>query len=266
MADVSDLAGLAQVMQAVQGGKTKQTKQTKLTPEGITELVNQTLRGESGLGRIGSSAKRAGLYNSTTEELLRNDLISRATVNAGIAGAPTESVTDVEGAGLGSMAALLAGTSLTNYLAKNGIEGLLNAFKGISGLSGGFESLSNALGQSAASNVITGTVPEAANLATSTLSGTGAGATAGGITNALSANAIPGIGGLVSGILQGEDALNPENLLLTGGVPLLLGAGVPGALAALGGTALGSFGGDILGGIGDIGSKIVKGIGKIFSF
>lgn len=269
MAQIGELTDLATALTAIRGGKTKETTQTKLSEDAVAELARTLLSGEGGLAEIGSATRKSGLYDSTTMERLANDLLARTSAKVAVAGSPTERITEAPSTGVVPLLATLAGSQLLNAALKKGtslISGvgskaaapIVEAVPSIAR-----SSLSGA--SSAAGDVIAGTsAPAATTGVSSTLAGAGTAAPASGIGAALRANAIPGIGGLVSGILQGEEALEPENLLLTGGLPLLLGAGLPGALFALGGTALGAYGGDIFEGIGDIGKSIVDSVGDFF--
>ena len=251
MAGINDITNLAAAIQAVTGSETEQTQQTKITPEGVTRLVNDILSGESGLGRIGSSTRRSGLYNSTTQELLVNDLLSRAATRAQLAGAPTTTTTDVKGAGLMPLVSTIGGSMLLNSVLKNGVSNTLGPLLGKGA----------GKGAAATSAVTTGTVPPVANLTTG--GAAGASGAAGSIQSFLGGNAAQLGGGLLSGILQGEDALEPENLLLTSALGFLTG-GFPGLGSALLGTGIGSFGEDVFSKIGDIGKDIVDSIGDFF--
>ena len=249
MAGVGDITNLAAAIQAVTGSETQETQQTKITPEGVTRIINDILAGESGLGRIGSATRKSGLYNSTTQELLVNDLLSRAATRAELAGAPTTTTTDVKGAGLMPLVTTIGGSALLNSILKNGVKGTLNTVLG------------KGAAAPTASGVVTGTVPEVAKLTTGAAAEAGAGSTVGSF---LQGNAAQLGGGLISGLLQGEDALKPENLLLTSALGFLTGGGFPGLGAALLGTGAGAFGEDIFGGVVDIGEDIISGIGDFF--
>lgn len=255
MANVSDITNLAAAIQAVTGSETKETQQTKITPEGVTRLINDILAGESGIGRIGSATRKSGLYNSTTQELLVNDLLSRAATRAELAGSPTTTTTDVKGAGLMPLVTTIGGSALLNSILKNGVKGTLNTVLGK-----GAATATATAAAPAASGVVTGTVPEVAKLTTGAATGTGAASTVGSF---LQGNAAQLGGGFISGLLQGEDALKPENLLLTSALGFLTG-GFPGLGTALLGTGAGAFGEDIFDGVVDIGEDIISGIGDFF--
>lgn len=59
------------------GDKTT-TSQEIASPEAIQNLIQQMLQGNSGLAQIAQGEKGAGLYNTSTNQQLMNDLMSRA--------------------------------------------------------------------------------------------------------------------------------------------------------------------------------------------
>lgn len=69
-------------------GGTK-TQQTMLSQEALNTLMKQVMEGNSGLAAVASSQKAPGLYNSTTRQLLTNDLLARAAGEVAVKGAPT---------------------------------------------------------------------------------------------------------------------------------------------------------------------------------
>lgn len=69
------------------GGTT--TKQTLLSEDAINALLKNLLEGTSGLASIAQGAKLPGLYNSSTQQLLTNDLLSRSAGEVAKATAPT---------------------------------------------------------------------------------------------------------------------------------------------------------------------------------
>lgn len=69
------------------GGTT--TQQTIIDPAAAQNLINTILGGTSGLAAVSSGQKGAGLYNSSTNQLLVNDLLSRTAGEVAARGAPT---------------------------------------------------------------------------------------------------------------------------------------------------------------------------------
>lgn len=70
-------------------GATSQTTQTALSPEAVQALLNQILGGTQGLATVSSGQKGAGIYNSSVNTLLTNDLLSRAAGEVAVKSAPT---------------------------------------------------------------------------------------------------------------------------------------------------------------------------------
>lgn len=102
--NVSTAAGLAQLAAALFGGgdttttksggtstaTSTSTKKTDISQEGLKALIQGMLEDQStGLAKVASGARQAGLYNTSTQQLLINDLISRAANQAALASAPT---------------------------------------------------------------------------------------------------------------------------------------------------------------------------------
>lgn len=70
------------------------TKKTDISQAGLQALIQGMLEDQStGLARVASGARQSGLYNTSTQQLLINDLISRASNQAALASAPTTTST-----------------------------------------------------------------------------------------------------------------------------------------------------------------------------
>lgn len=69
---------------------TKQTTSEEVSPEAVNTIVKQMLEGTQGLAAVAQGQKTAGLYNSSTNQLLVNDLLSRT---AGVAAAANKKTT-----------------------------------------------------------------------------------------------------------------------------------------------------------------------------
>lgn len=67
-------------------GSPKQTQTTtessNVSAEGLQAILKQALEGNQGLAHIASGQANSGLYNSSTNQLLTNDLLSRLTAQA----------------------------------------------------------------------------------------------------------------------------------------------------------------------------------------
>lgn len=70
-------------------------EQTILTQEAVNRLLQQIMESNSGLTSIAQGQKNAGLYNSSTMQMLINDLMARAAGEVAVKGAKTEKVTPV---------------------------------------------------------------------------------------------------------------------------------------------------------------------------
>jgi hypothetical protein len=66
-----------------------ETSQTNVTAEGINGIIRTLMEGDTGLAALMQRTQGAGLYNSSTAQLLANDLASRVGEKAAIAGAAT---------------------------------------------------------------------------------------------------------------------------------------------------------------------------------
>ena len=252
-AELSQLTDLAGAITTLSGGKTKtkRTTQTNISDQGVNELIRGILAGPGGVASIGSATKRAGLYNSTTEEQALGDLYSRAANQAELARSPTniDQTVQAPGTDLATLGLTLAGSALTKSLFNNGIAGTGKVIADKVGSIFGS-------GAGAAANEVGPTLaelgPGAAEAAT-TQAGAGA------ASSFLPAGAaLPVAGGALAGFAGGLKAAKD---------PLSLGAG-----AAAGFATAGPYGAiavpvaSLLGGLlRDSGllSNVAKGAGKV---
>lgn len=70
-------------------------EQTILTQDAVKRLLQQIMESNTGLTSIAQGQKNAGLYNSSTMQMLINDLMARAAGEVAVKGAKTEKVTPV---------------------------------------------------------------------------------------------------------------------------------------------------------------------------
>lgn len=70
-------------------------EQTILTQEAVNRLLQQIMESNTGLTSIAQGQKNAGLYNSSTMQMLINDLMARAAGEVAVKGAKTEKVTPI---------------------------------------------------------------------------------------------------------------------------------------------------------------------------
>lgn len=95
-----------------------QTQQTMLSQEALNTLMRQAMESTQGLAAVSSGQKAPGLYNSTTRQLLTNDLMARTAGEVATKGAPTVTTTTPKTQStrvpspLGSAGGLLAGAGL----------------------------------------------------------------------------------------------------------------------------------------------------------
>lgn len=97
MAD-SSLSNLTSILSGLTGkGKTTTTTSNNVSAETMNALVEQQLKSIQGLSSIARGERSSGLYNSSTNELLVNDLLTSAAAKA--AAASSSSTTTVAQSG-----------------------------------------------------------------------------------------------------------------------------------------------------------------------
>ena len=137
MADASSMQNILSLIQAFTGkGASRttsggtQTTQTQLSQEAMNGMIKSALESNSGLAAVSGMQQQQGMYNSTTNGMLTNDLLSRITANVAEKGAPTTvtktpSVVQENTPGLGvGGAAAMAGLSLFKSPIDKFIKGL----------------------------------------------------------------------------------------------------------------------------------------------
>lgn len=78
---VTDLVTDKKTKTKTSGGTTTQTSGLDITAEGRNKLIEDALSSNSGLAETSSGKNRAGLYNSSTNQLLVNDLLDRVSAS-----------------------------------------------------------------------------------------------------------------------------------------------------------------------------------------
>lgn len=111
-----DVGGILQLLQGLKGTESSSTQSSNITPEGIAALVQKMLEGNAGLANVSSAQKQSGMYNSTTNSMLTNDLLTRIAGEAASANKST-TTTNKQGAAIdpktaGMGAAALYGNKL----------------------------------------------------------------------------------------------------------------------------------------------------------
>lgn len=76
---ITDLMTDKKTKTKTSGGTTTQTSGLEITDEGRQKMIQDLLESSSGLAETSSGQRRAGLYNSSTNQLLVNDLMDRVT-------------------------------------------------------------------------------------------------------------------------------------------------------------------------------------------
>lgn len=121
------------------GGTT--TKQTILSQDVLNAMLQSALEQNGGLADVVSGQRQAGLYNSTVNTQLTNDLVSRLATQTAVAGAPTVTTTPkttvkqatqgLGASGAGTLAALSLGkNTLDQVLGTKGKKSLLDMVTG----------------------------------------------------------------------------------------------------------------------------------------
>ena len=245
---IGQLVDLANLIGAVRGtssktsssgGTTTQTQTRDVDQAGIDRIVQRMVTGQGGQAAISGAARGAGLYNSSSEQLLLNDLNARVAgeVADRTAGTTTTTTTspmtqtiEQPGMGLGGLLAPMAAASLLKGPMSRmlGLEGAAtnaatsaatNLFRpdlafDLAGSAAG-SALGGAAGGIDLSNVIGGP-----GLASSLGTNIGDfGIQAGGLGGALSQ--IPVLGPLVGGLFGGFDDQFGANLGLGGAGTML---------------------------------------------
>lgn len=76
---ITDLLTEKKTKTKTSGGTTTQTSGLDITAEGRNKMIEDALASNSGLAETSSGKNRAGLYNSSTNQLLVNDLLDRVS-------------------------------------------------------------------------------------------------------------------------------------------------------------------------------------------
>ena len=230
---MNQLIGLGNLIGQVTGKsssqKSTQTTQGNISQTGVDRLLEQILSGKGGVKDISGAVRGAGLYNSSTELQLQNDLAARAAgeVEARRAGTTTttETETDQPGIGIGSLIAPLAGAAV--------VRPLLDKFMGMAGdalnPAASAAGTSSALVAPTAGSGFTQAGPAVGDL--SNMAALGAAGTASGINNVISGLTSAGSGtaiqgaGALSGNLASDLGMAFGDAASAGSTALSAGAG-----------------------------------------
>jgi hypothetical protein len=108
---LGQLNNLLGLLQKATGSSSTQTTSSNVSSEGVNALVQQILGGTQGLAAVSSGQKNSGLYNSSTNQLLTNDLVSRTAGEVSKAQAGTTQKT-VQNPAIGGKNTSLLGSAL----------------------------------------------------------------------------------------------------------------------------------------------------------
>lgn len=102
------------------------TTKSNISSEGMNALIQQILGGTQGLGAVAGGQKSAGMYNSTTNQMLLNDLVTRtsgelAKQQAGTTTTQTQTQRTKTPSPLGQLGSVLPLLLAGNTLAKTGV-------------------------------------------------------------------------------------------------------------------------------------------------
>lgn len=107
------------------GSTTRQTTSPKLTQAGMDATLQKLLQSNAGLAAIASGERGTGLYNSSVNQQLINDLLARSAAEVAIAGNPQTTTTVNSGvAPLVSPGMALGGLLLAQAFSKEGLGGM----------------------------------------------------------------------------------------------------------------------------------------------
>ena len=196
-----------------------QTTSSNISKEGMDALLQQILSGTQGLAAVASGQKSAGLYGSTTTQMLTNDLLTRATGELAKQKAGTTTTTKVA-APLGKLGGALPFLMAGNALAKTGIgkkatsmvgadaNAIIESLTGASGVSAGSLIAANATADPLGTLIASQgwTAPVAASGSAVTSGAAGAGSALAGTSGALLADGTIAGAADVGGMLAAANA------------------------------------------------------------
>lgn len=269
----NQLVGLSSIVNTINGlsgrkqtqsGTTTTTQKSDITDEGLQRIINTMLAGNGGVKDISGAARGAGLYNSTTEAQLLNDLTTRVSGEAAARSAGTTQTSTTNqtvatpGMNLSSLAIPAAGllaasqlgnissgvSSLASSLGLGGGGGAITAGSGtnLAGLLSGGAALGGAgitAGANAAANVggqalssLAGLTSTGAAGATNAVAGAAGDSLASFLGSAGGAGAVPVAGNVLAGLLGGTKAASDPASLGTAALTGALTMGPIGLAAA----------------------------------
>lgn len=276
MAALDQLSGLLNIINSVSGQSQtstssggKQTTQTNLSDAAVQEQIKRILAGPGGVRDIGGSARRSGIYNSTSEDTLLGNLYATAANQGEIARAPTvttsapsTTTTKADGVGIGTALGTIGGGALLSSVLNsdavgNGVDSLLGAIglgstgktgvgSSVSGINGGIT------GGFGLDNILNGGIGFGGAIGQDNPSGAWSG-------NSFNGNMNIGLPGVSSGTATGTGTTtsNGEFDLLGSVGSAISGFFSGGGLGGLVGAISGGTGGGASGGGGVSGGSII---------
>ena len=131
MATGSSILDLVNAYKGLKGSSTTQTTSSNLSQAGVDGLIRQILESNQGLATVASGGKGAGLYNSSTQKQLVNDLLTQTATKVASAQGGTTTKTTTNGAVSKSdaknglilmLGKSLLGPTVSSYAKKNGLD------------------------------------------------------------------------------------------------------------------------------------------------
>lgn len=142
IAQTGGAANLLTLAKMFKGTSSTQTTSSNISKPGMDALLQQILGSAQGLSSVASGQRGAGLYNSSTNQLLLNDFMTRAAGELEKQRAGTTTTTRAPAQfGLGDIGTVLGLSAATSLLGPT-VKGLAKK----SGISGLGDKLANALG------------------------------------------------------------------------------------------------------------------------
>lgn len=275
---VDSIGNIASILNLIKGTSSTSTTKPNISPEGINAILQQILGGSQGLASVASGQRSAGLYNSTTNQLLTNDLITRTAGELAkqSAGSTTTLKTPpkIAGPDIGKLLLTIGGTNLLGpavkgLVKKTGLDTLGTSMADALGLGGNFSTDAIAAANTSSDPIAALIGSQAGGIGIAdalTAGGALLGSSeVGGLLTAANATADPlgtfiGSLGFDTSALGGEAALG-GTAALGAADTLGLGEAVFGTGGSvLGGEALaGGIGGSVLGGGAALGGSVLGG-------
>jgi hypothetical protein len=121
LASDGGLSDITSLLELVQGKTTTSSTKSNATAADTTAQINEILSGNQGLAAVTGAQKAAGLYNSSTNTQLTNDLLTRTAAAVSARNAGTTTTTKSGGLNKSTVANLVATTALKKALGGKGI-------------------------------------------------------------------------------------------------------------------------------------------------